>query len=138
MATRSYEGVLPVMGGNFRYTNVFIGHLGTGTGSGIVPNWGNWTFQDGYVGEFYLRNWDMPNADQPITYSVVSGSLPPGLTLSSTSTHSAQITGTPTTAGTYTFSLKAVNPAAPVGVTKSFTIVVHPANVGDTAYASVC
>ncbi len=55
----------------------------------------------------------------PYTYSLVSGSLPQGLTLSS----NGQITGTPTTAGTYTFTSKVVDSRG-VSDTVSCTIVV--------------
>ena len=41
-----------------------------------------------------------------ISYSISSGSLPPGITLSSST---GVITGTPTTPGTYTFSIQASN-----------------------------
>lgn len=66
------------------------------------------------------------------TYSVSAGSLPAGLTLSATGT----ISGTPTQAGTFTFSVNATDSATPVANTKSesysFTIaaptitVSHP------------
>ncbi|HEY1497655.1 MAG TPA: putative Ig domain-containing protein [Candidatus Solibacter sp.] len=42
----------------------------------------------------------------PYVYSIVSGALPPGLTLN---TSTGAITGTPTTAGTYTFTSKVVD-----------------------------
>uniref|UniRef100_Q01UF3 Ig family protein n=1 Tax=Solibacter usitatus (strain Ellin6076) TaxID=234267 RepID=Q01UF3_SOLUE len=42
----------------------------------------------------------------PYVYSISSGSLPPGLTLN---TSTGAITGTPTTAGTYTFTSKVVD-----------------------------
>jgi hypothetical protein len=54
----------------------------------------------------------------PITYSIVSGSLPPGLSLGSpvqdtylyyTPKYSASVSGTPTTVGTYNFTLRATN-----------------------------
>ncbi len=55
------------------------------------------------------------------TWSVVSGStLPPGLTLSS----SGQLSGTPTTAGTYSFLIQAAN-SSNVGV-KNFVLKITP------------
>lgn len=44
-----------------------------------------------------------------VTWSLISGSLPPGLSLTF-SGNTATISGTPTTAGTYNFSVKAVSP----------------------------
>ena len=61
--------------------------------------------------------------NSPTSWSVVSatGTFPPGLTLNANGT----ITGTPTTAGTFTFSVQAWNPtgwSAPV----QFTITISP------------
>ena len=56
--------------------------------------------------------------DAPITWSVYSGSLPAGLTLSS----SGVISGTPTTAGSYMFTVKASNSGG--DDTKTFSLVV--------------
>ncbi|MBQ7170503.1 MAG: putative Ig domain-containing protein, partial [Synergistaceae bacterium] len=56
--------------------------------------------------------------DSPITWTVYSGFLPTGLTLSDT----GAISGTPTTAGTYTFTVKASNSGGEA--TKTFTLTV--------------
>ena len=54
----------------------------------------------------------------PVTFSVVSGSLPPGLSLGATTSdpttyyntaYLASVTGTPTTVGTYNFTVRATN-----------------------------
>src|SRR5690606_34012418 len=58
----------------------------------------------------------------PITFAVTSGSLPPGLTLSS----AGVISGTPTTAGTYTGQVTASNGISP-NATQSFSITIAPA-----------
>ena len=42
----------------------------------------------------------------PYTWSVVSGQLPPGLSLNSST---GEVTGTPTTAGVYAFGVKVVD-----------------------------
>jgi Putative Ig domain len=47
----------------------------------------------------------------PYTWSIISGSLPPGLTMST----SGNITGTPTTQGTFNFTVQVVNPLGNVG-----------------------
>ncbi|MDR3001991.1 MAG: Ig domain-containing protein [Fibromonadaceae bacterium] len=54
----------------------------------------------------------------PIAFSLELGSLPTGLTLSA----SGVLSGTPTTAGTYTFTVKAENSIG--NVTRQFTIVI--------------
>ena len=58
------------------------------------------------------------NGDAPITWTLESGSLPAGLTLNSDGT----ISGTPTSTGTATFTIKAANSAG--SVTKAFTLTV--------------
>ena len=60
---------------------------------------------DGKVGEAYSRTL-AATGSVPITWSLASGSLPAGLTLSGDT-----ISGTPTAAGTYTFTVKASNAA---------------------------
>jgi hypothetical protein len=55
------------------------------------------------------------------TYSVSVGSLPPGLTLN---TSTGTVTGTPTAQGSYSFTLRASNTAGEV--TQAFTLVVKP------------
>jgi hypothetical protein len=56
--------------------------------------------------------------DSPITWSITSGSLPGGLTLSAP----GGIYGTPTTAGTFSFTVRASNSAG--NNTKALTIVI--------------
>jgi hypothetical protein len=56
----------------------------------------------------------------PITWSLQSGNLPTGLTLAS----DGQIAGTPTTSGTFTFTVRAVNSAG--SDTKELSIVISP------------
>ena len=60
----------------------------------------------------------------PYTFSLASGStLPPGLTLSS-----GNLTGTPTTVGTFTFGITVTDSATPTpaSITQNFTLVVSP------------
>jgi len=60
-------------------------------------------FPDGYVGLPYL--FDQFFSGEPLV-SVVSGSLPPGLTLIQPDTNEWQVTGTPTTPGDYTATIR--------------------------------
>ena len=62
------------------------------------------TLTDGTVGTSYSQTLTATGTT-PITWSVSSGSLPTGLTLSS----DGKISGTPTTAGTYSFTVTATN-----------------------------
>lgn len=56
----------------------------------------------------------------PITFTRASGTLPPGLTLVS----NGVLSGTPTTAGTYTFTVSASNGITPGATTSSITITI--------------
>lgn len=56
-------------------------------------------------------------------YSLVSGSLPPGMTLSTTT---GEITGTPTTAGSYPLTIQLVDSAFPTPVQSAFTVDIQP------------
>ncbi|TNM37733.1 calcium-binding protein [Nocardioides albidus] len=56
------------------------------------------------------------------TFTVATGSLPDGLTLTST----GLLSGTPTTAGAFTFTVRAANGVLPNAVTPSRTITVAP------------
>ncbi|MDR1712885.1 MAG: RICIN domain-containing protein, partial [Coriobacteriales bacterium] len=67
----------------------------------------------------------------PITWSLVSGALPAGLNLNS----AGQISGTPTAAGSFTFTVKATNSVG--DATKAFTIsVLDKPTITTTSIAS--
>lgn len=55
----------------------------------------------------------------PYTFSIVSGSLPSGLSISS----SGQVTGTPTTAGSYEWTVEAVDKLGNVGTLEDSSII---------------
>ena len=83
---------------------------GTPTGSGTVkisPTITTESLPGGTVGEPYTETILAATGDASITWSVSNGSLPAGLSLS----EDGKITGTPTTAGTSTFTVKAENNA---------------------------
>ena len=62
----------------------------------------------------------------PVTWGITSGSLPPGLVLNtSTTSTTTTISGTPTTAGNYSFVVSAeYNESAPTVDTQGYTIQV--------------
>lgn len=78
---------------------------------------------DGKVGVAYSQAL-AATGTTPITWTLESGSLPAGLSLSS----SGIISGTPTTAGTFTFTVKATNSAG--SDTQELSIVIQAASVG--------
>ena len=79
------------------------------------------TLSGGKVGEAYSQTLAATGA-AAITWSIESGSLPAGLTLSGNT-----ISGTPTTAGTFTFTVKAGNSVG--NDTRELSIVVQAAPV---------
>lgn len=78
------------------------------------------TLPNGTVGTAYTATLTA-TGDVPITWAVTTGALPAGLTLDPAT---GAITGTPTTAGTFTFAVTATNAGG--SATQEFTIVVAP------------
>ena len=58
----------------------------------------------GTIGTSYLQNFFLSGGVAPYTWSLASGQLPPGLSLAPSPP--ASISGTPTTAGTFTFTVR--------------------------------
>jgi hypothetical protein len=68
----------------------------------------------GTVGTGYLQNVFSSGGTGPFAWSVASGTLPPGLALSSPSAPQVtgnELSGTPTTAGTFSFTIKVTDSA---------------------------
>lgn len=99
------------------------------------PTWPSITPPTGYVGNVYSLTWDMSPSATPLTYSVISGSLPPGLSLSAPSGTVESITGTPTTVGVYPFTLQASNAYGTAN--KALSITVTTAVGVTTSYAFI-
>ena len=60
----------------------------------------------------------------PFTWSVSSGSLPPGLSLGASTTSSVTITGTPSTQGTFNFTIKVTDSSGAFG-TQPLSIAIN-------------
>lgn len=79
---------------------------------------------NGAVGAAYSANLSAEGGTPPYTWSVVSGKLPAGLTLSSPGT----IGGTPTSTGTFAFSVQVKDSGtSPQAASSAETIVIAPA-----------
>ena len=105
---------------------------GTPTGSGTVkisPTITTESLPGGTVGEPYTETILAATGDASITWSVSNGSLPAGLSLS----EDGKITGTPTTAGTSTFTVKAENNAG--SDSEKYTINIAAKSDTNAAYA---
>lgn len=94
----------------------WFGGAGTPTGPTITTA----TVANGTVGVAYSQALTATGGSAPYTWSVTSGSLPPGLTLGPTT---GTITGTPTTSGQPTFTVEVKDSAARTG-SKVFSIRV--------------
>jgi hypothetical protein len=88
---------------------------------------------NGTVNTTYSATLQATGGIPPITWSVASGTLPPGLTLDS---NFGVISGTPTTVGTSTFTVQAVdtsNPQQTAQATLSITRTVVPLKITTTS-----
>ena len=83
-------------------------------------------------GTAYTATLAATSGQTPYTWTLASGSLPPGMTFSATGV----ISGMPTTAGTYTFSISVTDSQTPAAsATKSFSlsVVITPLTVTSTS-----
>jgi hypothetical protein len=86
----------------------------------------NSQLNSGTTGKSYSQTLTSVNSQGIVSYSVTSGSLPPGLSLNSST---GVISGTPTTSGTFTFEITAYDNNGTAGTFEddpSYTITVNP------------
>jgi hypothetical protein len=81
---------------------------------------------EGVVGASYSQQVAATGGLAPYTWSVSSGSLPPGLNLSSPNGTTETISGTPTTPGTYTFTLQVTDSVSETATSQTLSITVNP------------
>lgn len=92
-----------------------------------APAWPSFSFGSGSVGFAYSQSFTATGSS-PITYSVLSGSLPAGLSLAGNT-----ISGTATAAGTSSFTLRATNAYGTAD--QAFSIVIAAPLSCPVAYA---
>lgn len=80
----------------------------------------------GTEGQKYAQGFLLNGGSAPYTWSVAAGHLPPGLKLVSTnapSDNDNELTGTPTTAGTFSFTMK-VTDGTGTQATQQFSLTI--------------
>ncbi|MFN7976309.1 MAG: FG-GAP-like repeat-containing protein [Acidobacteriota bacterium] len=85
------------------------------TGLGMSPG----SLPSGFIGVPYSQTLGLPGGTPPITFALLSGSLPPGLALSP----AGVIAGTPIAYGSFPFAVQATD-ASPCTATHAYTIVI--------------
>jgi hypothetical protein len=94
-----------------------------------LPSYDGSTLPPAMVGGAYAQGFFLSGGAAPYTWSVASGSLPPGLALTSpyaaSGDNDSQLSGTPTTAGTYPFVMK-VSDYDGQQATQQFSLTVAP------------
>jgi large repetitive protein len=90
---------------------------------------------DGTVGVAYAQNFFVQGGVAPYAWSIVSGQLPPGLRLVSPNPPDVdnRLSGTPTTAGTFTFTVQ-VTDSRGAQTTVQDSLTVHPLLVVATSH----
>lgn len=109
-------------------TTMFPQHSSSGPGSLPVPV--AEILQSGVTGTAYSETVTAQGGTSPYTFSLVSGALPTGLSLNS----SGVISGTPSAAGTSTFTVRVTDTNGSTGDT-TFQIIVSSPSSGATNYA---
>jgi hypothetical protein len=92
---------------------------------------------NGSVGANYNATVSAAGGVEPYSWSIISGNLPPGLNANN-SNDTLNISGQPTTTGTYTFTVQVSdNEDSPASTSASFTIVISSQPVGYTVSGTV-
>jgi hypothetical protein len=89
---------------------------------GLAPRVAMAAPPDGEVGQSYTHNLAASGGTLPYTYTVVNGSLPAGVSLSA-----GELSGTPSTAGSYTFMIAVVDSSAsiPLERREQYTVEIN-------------
>ena len=91
--------------------------------TGVPPAWTSFTLANGAMGIAYSQDWDLSPATANTTYTVVLGALPTGLAVSNVSGDVGRLSGTPTVAGSYSFTIRASNYYGTADKAFSMTVV---------------
>ncbi|HEX5424063.1 MAG TPA: putative Ig domain-containing protein [Candidatus Acidoferrales bacterium] len=87
---------------------------------------------DGAVNGAYSASVSESGGVGPFTWSLASGTLPPGLSLGSSTSDSVSISGTPNASGVFTFTVKVIDSTGASAVSQSLGITIAAANANDS------
>ncbi|MDB6076197.1 MAG: putative Ig protein, partial [Verrucomicrobiaceae bacterium] len=87
------------------------------------------TLPDGFLQWAYSTSVSTSGGTAPYSYNISAGSLPPGVTMSSAGAFS----GAPTSAGTYSFTVRSTDTNG-CQSTKAFSILVRTGSIGDVVW----
>jgi hypothetical protein len=91
------------------------------------------TLPAGTAGTPYFANISSIGGVLPVGFAVTAGALPPGLgiSLAAAPPQTATLSGTPSTAGTFTFTITAADSSSPVAsASQSYTVTISPIATG--------
>jgi uncharacterized protein YjbI with pentapeptide repeats len=81
----------------------------------------------GTEGVAYSQNLNSTGGITPFTYQPFSGTPPPGLSISTVNTTTGRVSGTPTSAGTFSFTFQATDSSTPPqGYQEQLTVTIRP------------
>lgn len=92
------------------------------------PSFTTPTFPAGYVGTAYSQTIAVTGGIAPYTWTVASGALPNGLSLSNANTPTVTIGGTPTTVGSFNFTIQVKDSGDASFTSTPLTIQIQAAN----------
>jgi len=92
------------------------------------PSFSNPTLSGGFVGTAYSATIMVSGGIAPYTWTVASGALPNGLSLSNAKTPTVTIDGTPTTVGTFGFMIQVTDSAGASFTSGALSIQIQAAN----------
>jgi len=101
----------------------------------LLPTFTTTSVANGTVGTAYSSPVNIANGAAPFTLSIASGALPPGLTLSPQSLNSFVLAGSPTAAGSFTFTVKVTDSTAGTA-TQQFSVTIAAAGTSGNALRS--
>lgn len=109
----SYSGASGYVPDAYVYTGTANAVAGTCAPTVAPPQINQGSLPRGITGQHYSQQFTVTGGTSPYTFSVAAASLPPGLALSS----GGDLSGTPTKAGAYSFTVSVTDSEGPAAVT---------------------